>query len=311
MGIPLTPPAPYGQIPPISSRLLPRFSVKTFTFFISVVDVMMFVSTLIFAGVKDTVFDPTPENAARAGPRTVMLFLMGGKFTPCIQAGEIFRLFTPIVLHAGIIHLCSNLFFQLHFGFTLEKRWNWKRFAMIYLITGLGASLLSSVTSPVTVSIGASGALFGILGADLAYLIMNWQDIPQNKPEACVLTMVIVMNFLIGVASDGIDNFAHLGGLLTGIFAGAFLCPPVHVWPVTRLYQWIGAFLTIVFFTTLVLLIYLQQSCDNPAQCSCPGMYAAALSDPISTSGMWAMNGFCALLLLTLAALTASSMLGR
>jgi len=273
MGIGLTPPSAYGQIPSISERLLPRFTTKSFTFFVSVVDVLMFIVTLIYAGINDKVFD---ENNDMAGPSALMLFRMGGKWAPCIRAGEIYRLVTPIFLHAGIIHLVSNLFFQLYFGFTFEKRWGTARFIMVYMATGIGASLLSTVTGPLTaptppdsVSVGASGALFGLLGADIIYLFMNWNDIPQNKQEACVLTFVVVINFVLGFGSGGaIDNFAHLGGLLTGVFCGTILCPAVNNYaprPILKLYKGIGTFLWVVFFVTLLLLIYLAPL--NMAQC--------------------------------------------
>lgn len=257
IGIGLTPPSAMGMIPSISERLVPRFNVKSFTFIVSVVDVLVFIATLVYAGVHGKVFD---ENNAMAGPSGTILGAMGGKFYPCIYAGQVWRLVTPIFLHAGIIHLVSNLFFQLHFGFTFETRWGWRRFATVYMLTGVGASLLSSVTSPEQISVGASGALFGLLGADAVYLFMNWVDIPQNKGEACVLTFVIVINFILGFSKDGeIDNMAHLGGLITGIFCGAFICPPLNYWPKTRLYQGIGAFLFVVFLVTLVLLIFLQK----------------------------------------------------
>ncbi len=73
------------------------------------------------------------------------------------------------VLHAGILHLASNLFFQCRVGFTMEQYWGTGRFAAVYVIAGFGGALFSCVTSPTVLSVGASGALFGILGAELAW----------------------------------------------------------------------------------------------------------------------------------------------
>lgn len=261
VGIGLTPPSAMGMIPSISERLVPRFSVKTVTFFVSVVDVLVFIATLVYAGVTDRVFDP---NNPMAGPSSIVLAEMGGKSTPCIKQWQIWRLFTPIFLHAGIIHLVSNLFFQLHFGFTFEKRWTPFRFTLVYLATGIGASLLSAVASPDSISVGASGALFGLLGANVTYLYMNWVDIPQNKAEACVMALVILINFLFGFGNGEIDNMAHLGGLLTGLFCGALLCPPVNIWPKTRLYQGIGTVLWVVFCLTLIMLLGFTQLTTIP-----------------------------------------------
>merc|ERR1740117_969681 len=158
------------------------------------------------------------------------------------------------------MHLLFNLIFQLHFGFTLERRWGPTRFFTVYMITGVGASLLSAVGSPSSVSVGASGALFGLLGADLIYLVMNWPEIPGNSSEMCVLCVVIVLNFIMGVSKAGpgaIDNWAHLGGLLTGIFCGPIVCPIISMRPKTRLYQGVGTFVWLTFFITLSLLMFL------------------------------------------------------
>lgn len=87
---------------------------------------------------------------------------------------ELWRLFTPIFLHAGILHLAGNMFFQLRFGYVLEDRWNWKRFSFIYIAAGVMASLWSAVLAFKTVSVGASGALAGLLGADITYIAYNW-----------------------------------------------------------------------------------------------------------------------------------------
>lgn len=261
VGIPLTPYS-FGHIPSISSQLVPRFKLKTFTFFISVVDICMFIATLAYAaGTDRRVF---VASNTMAGPGSDVLGDMGAKWEPCIRAGEAYRLATPIVLHAGILHICMNLYFQFYYGFTFELRWTWRRLAAIYFISGVGATLLSSVASPQSISVGASGALAGMIGADITYLAMNWSSIPQNTGEACNLFCTILLQIMFGVApavdgqSNSIDNFAHLGGLLTGIFCGACLCPPLQVQPKTALYQGIGSFLTGVYFLTMLLLIYLK-----------------------------------------------------
>lgn len=286
-GIPLSPPAPYGLIPTISSRIVPRFKLRSFIFFISVVEVIMFLATLTYAGATgQRVFAVGND---MAGPDGKVLGEMGGKWTPCIRVGEVWRLVMPIILHTGVMHIFMNLFFQLHFGFTFELRWTAIRIALIYLISGIGASLLSAVASPTSVSVGASGSLSGLLGADITYLVMNWRDIPQNAAEACVLAMVVLLNMFIGLTSStsqsndpndpvppsgsSIDNYAHLGGLLTGMFCAALLCPPITIRPKTRLYQGIGAFLCGVFLLTLLLLIYLKPI-DPMCPCTVGGHYS-------------------------------------
>lgn len=277
-GIPFTPNT-NGMIPPISTRIVPRFSVKTFTFFISMVDIILMLATLIVAGVYTSpsgrtfrVFD---INNAMGGPSAEILYLMGGQwcgpttyFTSSIPTGAVWRLFTPIVLHAGLLHLFSNLLFQLHFGFTFEKRWTTPRFIAVYILTGLGGSLLSCVTgNPPSVGVGASGALFGLLGADMAYLIMNWNEIPMQKFEMFFLVIVVAMNFLFSMTGSNmpnasalpppkIDNWAHFGGLMTGWFCAPILCPVITQEPKTRIYQAIAGFLWFALFLSLSLVIW-------------------------------------------------------
>jgi len=239
----------------------------------------MFLATLIYAGVSgQRVF---AQGNDLAGPDGKVLGEMGGKWAPCIRVGEVWRLVLPIILHTGVMHIVMNLFFQLHFGFTSELRWTAPRIALIYLISGIGASLLSAVASYDSVSVGASGALSGLLGADITYLAMNWHDIPQNAAECCVLVMVVVLNMFVGLSSasqstdpnqpvppgsgSSIDNYAHLGGLITGMFCAALLCPPITIRPKTRLYQGIGSFLCGIFMLTMLLLIYLR-----PIEPLCP-----------------------------------------
>jgi len=148
---------------------------------------------------------------------------MGGKFEPVIRNnGQVWRLLTSIILHAGILHILSNVFIQLRFGYTLELRWGWPKFVMIYILTGISASLWSSVLSYESVSVGASGALFGLVGADLAYVIYNWKEIPHVQQEACFIAMITVLTFLFGIDSQ-VDNFAHLGGLISGLCMGMWL----------------------------------------------------------------------------------------
>jgi membrane associated rhomboid family serine protease len=124
---------------------------------------------------------------------------------PFIQAGQVWRLVTAVALHAGIMHIASNMFFQCRMGFSMEEQWGAPRMAFIYIISGVGGNLLSCMASPVrtflssvhdfffftssdtfpsisplfrraqsTVGVGASGALFGILGGEIAWLLLNW-----------------------------------------------------------------------------------------------------------------------------------------
>lgn len=253
-------------LPSIRESLFPKFNVRTFTFVISMVEVAMFVCTLIvgqlFYGGMFVQTNPM------AGPTAACLRAMGGKFTPDICVGRLDRLMTPIILHAGVIHICSNLFFQMHFGFIFEERWTALRFGIVYFVTGVGASLLSAVANADAVSVGASGSLFGIIGANITYLIMNWPKVPGNRRELCCMIMLVLFNFMMGgssgsssgrVVEENIDSWAHFGGLLTGILCGAWTCPIDNVmWDMIRirLFQLVMLLLNIIFFAIMCAMLW-------------------------------------------------------
>lgn len=192
------------------------------TTIVSLIDVIIFIIELIVGGAKyDGAF---VKGNDMGGPSSRTLCNMGGKWEPDIRAGGIWRLFTAILLHAGIMHIASNLFFQLRMGYVTEARWGSWRWLSIYVLAGLMASLWSTVLGPKSVSVGASGALFGIVGADLTYLAYNWVTIPHNRQEMCFLVIVTVVNLLMGM-SGNIDNWAHIGGLIGGLFLGIAIPP--------------------------------------------------------------------------------------
>lgn len=226
------PPRADGKMPELSDRILPYNGWKTATTALCLLDALLFIVTLIVGASK---FDGAfVKGNNMGGPSATTLEYMGGKYTPDIQEGQVWRLFTAIVLHAGIMHLASNTFFQLRFGFVLEKRWGIARFLGVYVLSGLMASLFSAQLSKNNVSVGASGALFGLVGADMTYLAYNWVEIPHKESEACFVAFVTLINFLLGIDKT-IDNWAHFGGLVGGLFLGIGLAPhlvqrPSEIW---------------------------------------------------------------------------------
>ena len=144
---------------------------------------------------------------------TITLLLFGANFRPLVQAGEIWRLATSMFLHIGIVHLVVNMYSLYIIGKQLESflgRW---KFLIVYLGSGIIGSLLSVVVHS-SISAGASGAIFGLLGSLLYFgyhyrlylgMVLRTQVIP-----------IIIINLLIGFMVPGIDNFAHIGGLVGG-----------------------------------------------------------------------------------------------
>lgn len=156
------------------------------------------------------------------------LTLMGMKSNAAIEAGQYWRLITPIFLHGGIMHLAVNSYFMFRIAPRLEKTFGTPRFAAIYFLSGLGASLFSFVLNPNVPSVGASGALFGIFTAWIPVLYRN-KDVMRNTKQAIrSIVEVLGINLLIGLL-PGIDNSAHMGGLVTGLVLGWLASPRYHL----------------------------------------------------------------------------------
>jgi len=249
-------------MPTIGERIMPRFNVRTFTFVVSVLDLIIFVVTLIVGGAK---FDGAfVKGNSMGGPSSYTFYYMGGKWEAAIRAGHVWRLLTPIVLHAGVLHILGNLFFQLRYGFSLEARWGIRRFAAVYIVGGIGASLFSAICDPRTISVGASGALFGMTGADLAYLAINWNDVPDNRQELCMMVCMIVITMLMGI-SQSVDNYAHLGGMLTGaIIAGWLLEQATQRTPEKmKAITWGSVIASVIWAILLVCLLWARDPCPT------------------------------------------------
>jgi membrane associated rhomboid family serine protease len=148
----------------------------------------------------------------------------GANFKPLTTDGEWWRLLTSTFLHGGIMHLAANMYGLLFVGIFLEPRIGKTKFAWIYLTCGILASITSLWWHEATVSVGASGAIFGLYGLFLA--LMLTKVYPKEFSKALLLSTLIfiVFNLLFGL-TGGIDNAAHIGGLVSGFVIGLFISP--------------------------------------------------------------------------------------
>ncbi|XP_061374529.1 RHOMBOID-like protein 3 isoform X4 [Gastrolobium bilobum] len=125
-------------------------------------------------------FQPLRENPL-FGPSSLTLTKMGAlQWDDVVNHHQGWRLVTCIWLHAGIVHLAANMLSLVFIGIRLEQQFGFVRIGIIYLLSGFGGSVLSSLFIRNNISVGASGALFGLLGAMLSELITNW-TIYTNK----------------------------------------------------------------------------------------------------------------------------------
>jgi rhomboid protease GluP len=143
----------------------------------------------------------------------------GANFRPLTLEGQFWRLITNVFLHFGIFHLLFNMYALLYVGLLLEPYLGKTRFIMAYFFTGVIASLTSIYWHPLTISAGASGAIFGMYGVFLAMLTTNLIDRALRKPLLTSIGVFVFFNLANGL-KDGIDNAAHIGGLISGLLIG-------------------------------------------------------------------------------------------
>ncbi|OBR95957.1 rhomboid protease GluP [Clostridium ragsdalei P11] len=143
-----------------------------------------------------------------------VLVFMGAKVNSLIASGQYYRLFTCMFLHAGIVHLGVNMYSLYIMGSFVEKVYGKVKYIVLYLISGLVSSVFSFMFSS-SISVGASGAIFGLLGAALVFAIKMKHKI--GKEFLMNVLSIIVVNLIIGFSIANVDNFGHLGGLVGGI----------------------------------------------------------------------------------------------
>lgn len=149
----------------------------------------------------------------RGSEDAVTLLLFGANFRPLVQAGEVWRLATSMFLHIGLVHLVVNMYSLLIIGRQLESFLGKWKFLIVYLGSGIIGSLLSVVVHT-SISAGASGAIFGLLGS-LLYFGYHYRLYLGTVLKTQVIP-IIILNLLIGFMVPGIDNFCHIGGLVGG-----------------------------------------------------------------------------------------------
>ena len=136
------------------------------------------------------------------------------------------RIIYSMFLVGGIDHLFNNMVILFFLGAMIEKVTGHIQLLLIYLLSGIGANICSLLYKVMTMdsmaSVGASGAIFGLDGVLLAWILLDRQAMPDVTPRRVLL--MIVLSLYSGFTAHNIDNAAHVGGLLTGFAAGALLC---------------------------------------------------------------------------------------
>jgi membrane associated rhomboid family serine protease len=167
-----------------------------------------------------------------AQPKIDSLIRWGADFGPrTITQGEWWRLFTSMFLHIGFLHLAFNMFVLWQAGPFVERLLGNIGFLMVYLVSGLAGGLASLAWHPFVVSAGASGAIFGVYGALLGFLLPRSDSVPSVVllPIARSAVIFIGYNVVYGFIHEGTDIAAHLGGLAAGFVCGLAMSLPLTV----------------------------------------------------------------------------------
>ncbi len=162
-------------------------------------------------------------------PTGGQLLKAGGQFGPAFVDGEWWRTLTSMFLHSGPLHLAFNLWAFWSVGHVTERVFGNRSFLAIYLLSGVGASLTSVAWNPLVVSVGASGAIFGVYGALLAFAVLHRGVFPPEylAQQRNSIIGFIGYNVFFGLSQKNTDMAAHAGGLVAGALAGAVLARDV------------------------------------------------------------------------------------
>jgi len=208
-----------------------------FTYFVVFLCTIMLI---VEFGLNDWVVEPLSVNPL-VGPSAEAMVDAGARVTPLIvEGGQWFRIFSPLFLHAGIIHYFINMAALWFIGGAVEQSHGIVNAMILFFIPGIGGNILSAIFLPQYISVGASGGIFGLVGGCISDIVMNWQLLfiktgendtktkRRNIGSIMWLAAEIVVNLIIGF-TPYVDNFSHLGGLVYGIGCGLSAIEPLPV----------------------------------------------------------------------------------
>ena len=149
----------------------------------------------------------------------------GANFGPFTLSGQWWRLLTYMFLHGGLMHIAFNMWCLWDLGALCESLYGRWTYAAIYFITGIAAGLASVAWNPGVLSVGASGAIFGLAGALISSFYLGEFSVPRVAIQGTLRSLLFFVGFnvLFGTMVPGIDNACHGGGLLSGLIVGALI----------------------------------------------------------------------------------------
>lgn len=195
---------PRGGLGRAAGLLLPSFGSASTTLLAAIV--VVYLATAI-----------GPPGGSLWQPPTDVLFALGMKWTPAILAGQWWRLVTAIFLHGSLLHIAFNGYALANLGPAIEGVIGSRRFLVVFVGTGVASFATSALVMPAVPSLGASGALFGLIGFGIAYGWRRGGSLGALKDD---LVRWAIFGLILLLA-PGIDHAAHAGGFVAGLVLGA------------------------------------------------------------------------------------------
>lgn len=206
----------------IKNVFCPNFKYTSVIFILTCLDIAIYIITLLF-GIKRTpneILAPTFETLDR----------FGMKNSYKIYHGQIHRLILFGLLHANLVHLISNLISQIILGSIIEGLIGNKKTGYLYLLSNVFGGLFSCVMNYAP-GVGASVAIYGLLGAYFGFFVINYNYLKSNMNyiiNFIFIILIVVMNCSFGAGNETIDNYGHIGGFIYGFLFIFLLLEPKH-----------------------------------------------------------------------------------
>jgi membrane associated rhomboid family serine protease len=193
--------------------------------------------TVAIVGINVLVFAAMMLNGVSPmGPNEAQLLRWGADFGPLSLGGQLWRVFTSNYVHIGLFHIVLNMWCLWNLGRLAERILGAWTYLLTYTACGIAGSLVSLWIHPAAIGAGASGAIFGLAGALITALYLGKLPYPGQMLRGLMKSLLSFAgyNLFFGAVVPGIDNSAHIGGLLAGLAIGALLAPQLAQPPEPR-----------------------------------------------------------------------------
>eukprot|EP00873_Tetraselmis_striata_P002547 jgi/Tetstr1/422811/TSEL_013602.t1 len=182
----------------------------------------------------------------------------GSRYAPAIAAGEWYRWYSSVVIHASFVHMLSNLLLTVAMSLHLENKYGAWRIALLWVISCGGGQLISAAGEDVCGQfVGSSGGVFGMMGLFIADMIFNFETISRPLLR-CLLILLFIVFFVITIVQDiNASHLSHIGGLICGLFPAFLFLPKLRD---SRRWEWmfpaLGSFVILAVFVALPVYLY-------------------------------------------------------